>query len=162
MKAKAGNQNRFLRIITIPIRALGKVRDLYVKSMTDYADRVSYGNVMGGPGTGQAPTLPKSFSVHTTRSYENGDISELIRASSARNSGSAVDLDSYQQKQMQMKQPSSGSMGSRAMPRSRTVVMGRIDEDRPCNYFGENNVNRKVELMYPRSRSHAVPRQPVY
>lgn len=162
MKAKAGNQNRFFRIITIPIRALGKARDFYVKSMTDYADRVSYGNVMAGPGTGQTPTLPKSFSVHTTRSYENSDISELIRASSTRSSGSKVDLDSYLQKQMQMKPPSSGSMGSRAMPRSRTVVMGRIDEDGPCNYFGENNVNKKVELLYPRSRSHAVPRQTVY
>ncbi|CAI9753503.1 unnamed protein product [Fraxinus pennsylvanica] len=161
MKAKAGNQNRFFRIITIPIRALGKARDFYVKSMTDYADRVSYGNVMAGPGTGQAPTLPRSFSVHTTRSYENGDISELIRASSTRSSGGRVGLDSYMQKQMQMKPPSSGSMGSRAMPRSRTVVMGRIDEDRPSIYFGENNVN-KVELMYPRSRSHAVPRQTVY
>ncbi|KAL2498137.1 Uncharacterized protein Adt_23687 [Abeliophyllum distichum] len=108
---------------------------------------------------GQAPNLPKSFSVNTTRSYENDDINELIRASSARSSGGRVDLDSYLQKQMQMKPPSSGSMGSRAMPRSSTVVMGRIDEDRPCNYFGENSGNVKMEVMYPRSRSQAVPKK---
>ncbi|THG04915.1 hypothetical protein TEA_005733 [Camellia sinensis var. sinensis] len=45
------------------------------------------------------------------------------------------------------------------VPRSCSVGMGRIDEERPCE-FGDNNYNgvnvRKELLVYPRSRSYAV------
>ncbi|KAI3465246.1 hypothetical protein Pfo_021909 [Paulownia fortunei] len=159
MKSKASQQNRFLRIITVPIRALCKARDFYVKSMTDYADRMNYGNVVAVPGTSQVSVLPKSFSVSSARSnYSNEDFQELVRAASARGIGDRVELDSYIKQQMKMRSGSGG--GPRAMPpRSSSVAMGRIDEDRPCCYFGEDNSNiisSKNEIKYPRSRSHAV------
>ncbi|KAL0361123.1 UNVERIFIED_CONTAM: hypothetical protein Sradi_3796800 [Sesamum radiatum] len=158
MRSRASQQNRILRIITIPVRALSRARDFYVRSLTDYADRMNYGNVMAVPGTSQVSTLPKSFSVSSARSYENEDRGELVRASSARSTGDKAAMDSYI-KQRRTMMAGSGA-GPRGMPpRSSSVAMGRIDEDRPCCYFGEVNDNigsAKNELKYPRSRSHAV------
>ncbi|KAI8023116.1 hypothetical protein LOK49_LG03G01834 [Camellia lanceoleosa] len=51
-----------MRFITIPIRALGKARDFYVRIITDCAQRVSYGGAMGIQ-SGPIHNLPKSFSV---------------------------------------------------------------------------------------------------
>ncbi|KAG8377552.1 hypothetical protein BUALT_Bualt08G0045000 [Buddleja alternifolia] len=162
MKTKASQQNRLLRIITIPIRALCKARDLYVKSMNNYADRMNCGNVMAVPGKSQVAGLPKSFSVNSSRAYDNEDFRELVRA---RTTSDRLSLESYMKHQMKMR----AGRGPRAMPpRSSSVAMGRIDEDRPCCYFGEdynynssiNNVSARIgndQLMkYPRSKSHAV------
>ncbi|KAK4428699.1 hypothetical protein Salat_1169700 [Sesamum alatum] len=158
MKSKASQQNRILRIITIPVPALCRARDFYVRSLTDYADRMNYGNVMAVPGTSQVSTLPKSFSVSSARSYESQDSGELVRASSARSTGDRAAMDSYIKQQRMMTAGAGG--GPRGMPpRSSSVAMGRIDEDRPCCYFGEVNGNiggARNEFKYPRSRSHAV------
>ncbi|KAL0352165.1 UNVERIFIED_CONTAM: hypothetical protein Scaly_1605200 [Sesamum calycinum] len=79
MRSRASHQNRILRIITIPVRALSRARDFYVRSLTDYADRMNYGNVIAVPGTSQVSTLPKSFSVSSARSsYENEDRGSLF------------------------------------------------------------------------------------
>lgn len=140
MKSKPSQHNKFVRIISIPGRALSKARDFYVKSMNGYADRISCGNVAATPGTSQFSGLPKSFSA---RSYTDDDMRELVRASSGR--------------QMNMRS------GSQAMPpRSSSVAMGRIDEERPCCYFSEDHVDAnfitaKTEInKYPRSKTHAV------
>ncbi|KAA8528447.1 hypothetical protein F0562_035802 [Nyssa sinensis] len=151
MRTKASNQNKFLRILTIPIRVLSKARDFYVRSMTDCAERVSYGNVMGGPA-GQLSSLPKSFSVSSSRSDDGEDLRELIRATSTRSLGNRVELDLYMKQQVKQ--------SPAVVPRSCSVGMGRIDEDRPCD-FGEDNVNVKAELLYPRSRSYAVTKRSV-
>ncbi|GER31108.1 hypothetical protein STAS_07094 [Striga asiatica] len=139
MKGKASQQHKFIRIIATPFRALAKARDFYVQSMMNCVDR----NIVGLQGTSQAPSLPKSFSASSARSDE--DYRELLRAASARN----IDWANL------------GSRGGpRAMPpRSISVAMGRIDEERPCCYFGEEVIgkgNVKSELKYPRSKSHAA------
>lgn len=157
MKAKGRQHNRFLRMITIPFRALCKARDFYVRSMMDCASR----NVIGLQGTSQAPGLPRSFSASSARSNDDEDFRELVRAASAdRNIGGRIDLDEYLKQEVGMR-----AGGPRGMPpRSNTVAMGRIDEERPCCYFGEDwkgkigFVNMKDELKYPRSKSHAVAR----
>ncbi|KAL0288662.1 UNVERIFIED_CONTAM: hypothetical protein Sangu_2648300 [Sesamum angustifolium] len=159
MRSRASHQNRILRIITIPVRALSRARDFYVRSLTDYADRMNYGNVIAVPGTSQVSTLPKSFSVSSARSsYENEDRGELVRASSARSTGDKAAMESYI-KQRRTVMAGSGGGPQGMPPRSSSVAMGRIDEDRPCCYFGEVNDNigsGKNESKYPRSRSHAV------
>lgn len=135
MKTKASQENRFLRIITIPVRALAKARDLYVKSMTRYADKINYSNVMGLP---QVSGLPKSFSVNSDGSFHDEDFRELVRAASAGSIGSRVDLDMYIKAEMMKIHEAGSGNGSRAMPpRSSSVAMGRIDEDKPCCSFGE-------------------------
>ncbi|XP_022870854.1 uncharacterized protein LOC111390098 [Olea europaea var. sylvestris] len=98
--------------------------------------------------------LPKSYSVNSTMSSESEDFRELVRASSTRSIGSRIDLDLYLQEQKNIGPVSEAEM--RPMPRSSSVAMGSIDEDRPCCYFGEMAVNLKRELKYPRSRSHAL------
>uniref|UniRef100_A0A5B7BAM2 Uncharacterized protein n=1 Tax=Davidia involucrata TaxID=16924 RepID=A0A5B7BAM2_DAVIN len=157
MRTKGSNQsNRFMRIITIPIRVLSKAKDFYVRSMTDCAERVSYGNVMGGPAGGQVSSLPKSFSVNSSRS---NDSDELIRTTSARRSSmgiNRVELDLYMQQQMRQQQSTVV-----VVPRSCSVGMGRIDEDRPCDFGEDNHVHVKPDLFYPRSRSYAVTKRSV-
>lgn len=176
MRTKRSPANKFLRIITIPIRALCKARNFYVKSMTGYADRMHYGNssVMGIQGTGQVHGLPKSYSVNSARSNSNEEYRELLRAASARNVGPS-DLDSFIRQQMTMRSASARRSQPRPQPqpqpqamppRSRSVAMGRIDEDSPCYYFGNldndigksNVVSVKNDFKYTRSRSHSVTR----
>ncbi|KAM7520921.1 hypothetical protein LguiB_019883 [Lonicera macranthoides] len=183
---RSKGSSRLMRIITIPIRVLGKAKDFYVNSMIKCSDSASYGNL-----TGLSATVPRSFSVSSSRSssYDNEDLRELIRSASAsartsmgrhnNNSNndnniilSSMNVDLYMMKQQQMR-PSSGAMmmGSRRVPRSCSVGMGKIDEDMPYD-FGEDQlgsisstVNVKSsssnELMYPRSRSYAVARRNV-
>ncbi|KAH6796144.1 hypothetical protein C2S51_037130 [Perilla frutescens var. frutescens] len=155
MKSKASQQNRFLRIITVPVRALSRARDFYVRSLSDYADKMNYGTAMPIPVTSQVTALPKSFSVSSARSHE---FENMVRASSTRTMGDRVDIDSYIKQQMRMN-AGPPPVGPRAMPpRSTSVAMGRIDEDGPA-YFGDDNgglINTRNEIKYPRSRSHAV------
>lgn len=164
MKAKAGQQNSFLRIVTIPIRALCKARDRYVKSMTDYADRVNYSTNTKFVGVSRASGLPKSFSVNPARSYDSEDFRELVRVASARSLGTRVDLDVYMKQQTKTRAAGPGS-GVRAglPPRSSSVAMGRIDEDKACSSFGEednvSNLNKELKNA-PRSKSYAARRGP--
>ncbi|CAK9168793.1 unnamed protein product [Ilex paraguariensis] len=154
MRAKAHHQNKFMRFITIPIRVLNKAMDMYVKRMTDCADKVGYGNIMGGPV--QPVAMPRSFSSSSTRSNDSEDFRELMRIASTRSLGNTVNMDLHTQQHKS--QPN--IIESRGVPRSCSVGMGRIDEDKPC-VFGEDNVNFKTELKYPRSRSYAVTKRSV-
>ncbi|CAI9784855.1 unnamed protein product [Fraxinus pennsylvanica] len=142
MKSKVSHQNSFLRVITIPYRALCKARDFYVRSITDCSDMANYRptNMRG---------LPKSYSVRSSLSSESEDFRELVRASSSRRTD--LDLELYLQQQKKV-----GAVSRAEMPRSISVAMGRIDEDRPCCSFGDMNVNSNREFKYPRSRSHDV------
>ncbi|KAG6422049.1 hypothetical protein SASPL_118610 [Salvia splendens] len=165
-KKASQQQSLFVFIITTPYRALCKARDFYVKSMLNCANS----NAIGLHSSVQpGPALPRSFSAtisSRSRRDDDADYRELVRAASARTIGSRVDLDAY------VKQERKAKPGPRALPsRSASVAMGRIDEERPTGYFGEDikigNINkfdngrivdRKSELKYPRSKSHAAVR----
>ncbi|KAG6425121.1 hypothetical protein SASPL_115545 [Salvia splendens] len=166
-KKASQQQSLFVFIITTPYRALCKARDFYVKSMLNCANS----NAIGLQSSVQpGPALPRSFSatMSSSRSRRDDDVDyrELVRAASARTIGGRVDLDAY------VKQERKAKPGRRALPsRSASVAMGRIDEERPTGYFGEDikigNINkfdnskivdRKCELKYPRSKSHAAVR----
>ncbi|ESR36005.1 hypothetical protein CICLE_v10029661mg [Citrus x clementina] len=90
---------------------------------------------------GAAPStrLPKSYSVNSTRAWDDEeDFSQLLRAASTKIMEGKVQLN--------------------GMARSYSVNVGKIgiiEEDRPCA-FVEDAV--KADLLYPRSRSHAVKR----
>lgn len=159
---KAQNRNKFIRIITVPFRALGKAKDFYVRSMTGVAERVSYGgSTMGGPGGQFSTGLPKSFSTRSTsRSSENtDDFAELIRAASARSYGTRIDVDKILQEQLK-RSATTTSMGSNeVLPKCGSVAMGKIDEDGPA-HFDEGAGDVKPAL-YPRSRSYAVTKRSV-
>ncbi|XP_047983176.1 uncharacterized protein LOC125223913 [Salvia hispanica] len=163
MNKKSKQQNRFVRIITTPYRALCKARDFYVRNMLDCANSNAIGLQSSGQG---GPALPRSFSTSSSSASrdDDADFRELVRAASARTAG----LDAYINQEERKARPGPG----RALPpRSASVAMGRIDEERPSGFFGEdvkignfNNfdnssnriVDRKSGLKYPRSKSDAV------
>ncbi|MCE3050082.1 hypothetical protein HAX54_046442 [Datura stramonium] len=103
-------------------------------------------------------SLPKSYSVTSTRSDNSEDFRELVRAASARSMGENFELNLLIQQQI--RQQLQQQMPSRRVPRSVSVGMGRIDEDKPY-VLGDQQVDvsmmlMKNDLKYPRSRSHAV------
>lgn len=147
-----------MRIVTIPLKVLGKARDLYVKSMTGCAARASSGHSMSLPN-GQ---LPKSYSMGSSMSNDNDDFRDLIRAASVRSLGhkNEIDMLLHQMKQQQ-------SIPSKQLPKSSSVgmgFMGRIDEEKPSDEDGSShgaNLKAAKGELYPRSRSYAVAKTSV-
>lgn len=135
-KKLSGNnstKSTIAKLLKVPAKILAKARDLYVRSLIDCSGQVGYGAVMGCP-TGQyiPSALPKSYSVKSSRSVslDEDDYRELVRIASARSMS-----------------------GRKGIPRSRSVGIGRIDEDRPSD-FGNNNVVLKTDL-HLRSKSYS-------
>eukprot|EP00262_Sarcandra_glabra_P004910 TRINITY_DN16149_c0_g1_i1.p1 TRINITY_DN16149_c0_g1~~TRINITY_DN16149_c0_g1_i1.p1 ORF type:complete len:154 (+),score=14.88 TRINITY_DN16149_c0_g1_i1:149-610(+) len=147
MKSTAKRESKLSRCLKAPIRVLCKARDLYVNSLTGCAGRLNYDTVMGCP-VGVVSTLPRSFSNTSSRASEDEDLRELIRAASQRN---LVDKLGITNTNVQPK----GSKG--VVPRSFSVGIGRIDEDKPCDFKEDFKVSSDV--LYPRSRSYAVSKR---
>ncbi|MBA0819555.1 hypothetical protein Gohar_022042 [Gossypium harknessii] len=146
MSKKGSKESKLSRYLKAPIRFLIKSGEFYVKSL--YSERVGYGTVMGC-STGQLNTFPRSYSVSRTRSGNgDDDLRELIRAASTRSldNNNRVQLDLVRRQQARQ---------SLKMPRSHSVGIGRIDEDRPCDFDEDIKVN--IDYV-PRRKSHAVKR----
>ncbi|CAL4894406.1 unnamed protein product [Urochloa decumbens] len=141
--AEGGGGRKLGRWLGAPVRALSRACDTYVRRMSACAGRMpthaaAYGGRGGfAPGSMQAATF-------TSRSRRGGggddDVSELVRAMSQRQA----------------------SVGRRegvepvSVPvRSRSVAVGRIDEDAPCE-FGADDVVRVGGPAVRRARSVAV------
>lgn len=152
---KAGKEGKFSRCIKAPIRILTRARDFYIKSMSNCASNVSnYGSLgaMGCPAPHVGTSLPKSFSVRSSASSNDDDLAELMKAASTRSLGKKIDLELLRQQQSPMG-------GVNFVPRSHTVAIGRIDEEKPCD-FGED-FKLKTDA-FPRSKSHAVTNKRVF
>ncbi|XP_074378243.1 uncharacterized protein LOC141719771 [Apium graveolens] len=146
----------------MPARVLKKGKDMYVRSMMDFAQKPRYSNSSSTKAplkTGPAAVsgLPKSFStsVTTTRSTnydENDDFRELIRASSTTHNNNTMNLDveGYlkqlieEQKLTRQKlyndhlvDPNFNSKVAKGVPRSHSVGLGRIDEGKACEFDEE-------------------------
>ncbi|XP_051124436.1 uncharacterized protein LOC127246864 [Andrographis paniculata] len=150
----------FLRIVLAPVRGLCKVRDLYVRSLSGYADKMSHAGVSGLQVISQDMNPAKSFSVGSARGRGYEDYQELVRAASTRTGGYRGNFDSCVEQQIRAG-PGDGPLAMRV--RSSSVVMGRIDEDKPCCSFGEdddggNGGRGKYGILYPRSKSHGLVR----
>jgi hypothetical protein len=126
-----GDSSRLLHLSWLwraPRRALGAARDLYVRSLTGCAGQLQCDAAFGYPSLGGMPEY--SFSASSSRRSDDDDLRELIRAASQRRAAQAP-----------------------VVPRSQSVAMARIDEDRPCE-FGSAAAAGAVSL--PRSQSCAV------
>ncbi|KAJ9170543.1 hypothetical protein P3X46_018643 [Hevea brasiliensis] len=152
---KPSKQSKLRKFIKAPIRILIKARDIYIKSMTECSDRLGYGTVMGCP-TGQVVNhLPKSFSVNSTKSSNHDDdYRQLLRAASTRGLSNRVQLDVLQRQQSQSPKSPNTCREANHMPRSHSVGIGRIDEEKPCD-FDEDDI-KVITDVFPRSRSYAV------
>ncbi|XP_020227463.1 uncharacterized protein LOC109808751 [Cajanus cajan] len=146
MRSKGQSGNVLVRIAASPLRALGKAKDMYVRSITNCGNNISYGDPLEGAGR-----FSRSYSVATaTTSSEIGgdDYAELLRAASARTLVNRIDVDLVV-KQQQRQQHGT----SEGLHKSSSVGMARIDEDTPYDADGGVAI---VTDPYPRSRSYAV------
>ncbi|XP_010490729.1 PREDICTED: uncharacterized protein LOC104768434 isoform X2 [Camelina sativa] len=162
------NQNKFLRIISTPLRALGKARDLYVRSITGCAAKTHYSSSasvsasFGRSRSSSSAAFSSSASSRRTTDFGiDEDYSELVRAASVRSLGHKSEIDMLiQEKLQQQKQQRQGG----GLPKSSSVGMARIEEDEEAE---EGSVNPKMkkakkvsDLLYPRSKSYAVTSSP--
>ncbi|CAI9752920.1 unnamed protein product [Fraxinus pennsylvanica] len=139
-------ESKTVRFIKAPVRVLSKAREFYIKSMLRCAGEFTYASAMGCPAP-QSTSLPRSFSTNSSVSSSYEDFRELIRASSTRSLTGKTEVEILQSKL---------SPGVKVVPRSQTVTIGRIDEDKPCEFMEDVAINPN---LYPRSRSHAPSRK---
>ncbi|CAA7393803.1 unnamed protein product [Spirodela intermedia] len=140
-----GGSRRVGRMVTAPFRALRRLRDLYVRSMTGCAGSGNFRKVTAFPG-GASAGIRRSYSLNPSRvsSSSEDDLRDLVRAASQGARGS-LNLSGFYQ--------SPG--GKPTVPRSQSVAIGRIDEDKPSDFTAEPVLGP----LYPRSRSCAVPKR---
>lgn len=144
MSTKGNKESSIRKCIKAPLRILIKARDCYVRSLLDCSGRIRYGGTIGScPAFTEISSLPRSFSVNSSASSADEDFRELLRISSIRNQ---VELEIARGKSLAEK-------GINVVPRNRSVAIGRIDEEKPCDFGEEVKMNTDV---YPRSRSYAV------
>ncbi|KAL8034337.1 hypothetical protein ABFX02_12G021500 [Erythranthe guttata] len=153
MSAKIDRKkSKFARYTKGPIKILTRVRDFYVQSLTGCAGQVSYGgDAFGFPAAHNFSNLPRSLSASS--SYSNSgtrdeDLRELVRIASTRSLTGKIEAEL-------LRSPVRGG-GVAAIRRSRTVTIGRIDEEKPCEFGGvEGGCGARAEV-FPRSRSYAA------
>lgn len=129
------------RYIKAPIRVLCKARDLYVRSLTDCSGMISYDAAMGCPA-GVAYTLPTSFVVNSSMSREEEDLRALMLALSQKSTHEVVEASTIKNSR------------SKGLFKSSSVgVIGRIDEDKPCNFSDDFKVIDSDKVLFARNRS---------
>ncbi|KAL5706700.1 hypothetical protein ACHQM5_024833 [Ranunculus cassubicifolius] len=144
-------ESKFTKCIKAPFRVLCKARDFYVRSLTDCSGQMSYGGAVG-----QGNNLPRSYSVtSSTRSNDDEDLRELIREASQKGLVAQLEMEIRKQRQQQ-------PTFTNKLPRSFTVGIGRIDEDKVYDFEDEYTVVSKPELLYPRSKSVAATKRTSY
>ncbi|KAK8710332.1 hypothetical protein V6N13_145662 [Hibiscus sabdariffa] len=150
MSKRGSKESKLSRYLKAPIRFLIKAGDFYVKSMTEYSEKVGHGTVLGCPTGHVVNALPRSYSVGSTRSsHADDDFRELLRAASTRHlDDGKARLDRVQRQQARQ---------SPKMPRSQSVGIGRIDEDKPCDF--DADFIKVKPAYFPRSRSYAVTKR---
>ncbi|KAJ4915358.1 Uncharacterized protein Rs2_00908 [Raphanus sativus] len=172
MRNGGQSQNKFLRIISTPFRALGKA---YVRSITGCASRSQYPSSSSSvstafPRSKSSSSAAFSSSASTRRTTDFGiddDYSELVRAASVRSLGHKNEIDMFiheKVKQEKLQQEMQKKMKYGGLPKSTSVGMARIDEDEEGE---EGSVKPKTtkkvsELLYPRSKSYAVTGSPKF
>ncbi|WOG93002.1 hypothetical protein DCAR_0312281 [Daucus carota subsp. sativus] len=124
------------RCIKTPIRALSRAKDLYVQSMNSLANGMSnnFGNC---PKT----SLPKGYRINSSLSMRNNedDFLELLRVASTETLSRSVVVDDQQEFPWRQ-QPASTPEAVQSVPVRMRLTIGRIDEDRVCD-FGDDNLS---------------------
>ncbi|KQK12998.1 uncharacterized protein LOC100838736 [Brachypodium distachyon] len=135
-----GSSSKLRWLWRAPARALGRARDLYVRSVTGCARYVPSDAAFGAYPV-PAP-LPRSYSCGSHWG-EDDDLRELIR----------IRIRAASQRQQQRAQAVPvGVARSQSTAGRLPASMARIDEDAPCE-FGSGG-SASGEGMYSRSRSY--------
>ncbi|KAL1540873.1 hypothetical protein AAHA92_25163 [Salvia divinorum] len=142
-------ESKFIRYMKGPAKILARARDFYIRSMTTCAGHAA----VGVPNL-HFQSLPRSFSDNSSYSdysARDDDFRELTRVASTRAKAKAELLRST----------SSSPIGAGrvpAIPRSRTVTIGRIDEDKPCEFGGNGDSHGHSGPTLRQSKSYAASR----
>ncbi|CAD6333261.1 unnamed protein product [Miscanthus lutarioriparius] len=135
-KKAAEGSSKLGRWLGAPVRALSRACDSYVRGMSACAGRMpmpegAYAGRGGlAPGTLHAATFSRS------RGGDEEDLNELVRA-------------------LSLSQAAASAAATTVPVRSRSVAVGRIDEDAPCE-FGADDVVRIGGPAVRRARSVAL------
>ena len=127
------------RCVRAPFRALVRARDLYVSRMAACAGGGGRGAGLGPVGLVAAPRC-QSHGFYRSGAGADDDVRELIRAASRAGRPPGV--------------------GVGVGPRSQSVAVARIDEDRACE-FGLGDGER-AQALEPRSKSCAASSKYLY
>ncbi|CAN4079804.1 unnamed protein product [Withania somnifera] len=146
MSTTGSKESRIKKCMKAPIRVLVKARDYYVHSLLDCSGSIGYGSVMGVP---QISALPRNLSVNSSvSSSRDEDFRELVQIASRKSLVNKVEPELLRQNSL-----AKNALNINVVPRSRSVAIGRIDEDKPCDFAEEVKMNTDV---FTRSRSCAV------
>ncbi|KAE8707925.1 FKBP-type peptidyl-prolyl cis-trans isomerase family protein [Hibiscus syriacus] len=152
MKSKEHSRkssNKFVRFLKAPFKALRKARDGYIRILTSCASNMHYG-LCASYFPGQFYELPTSFSERSSATSdvkEEAVLRELIRAASSSKRWTQTEMSSPKQLRMKMR--------SRGLPKN----MGRIDEDKPCE-FEDNDVvivDRRMKFGMKSQHQEFIP-----
>ncbi|XP_024986520.1 uncharacterized protein LOC112521757 [Cynara cardunculus var. scolymus] len=164
MRSKTSSQKKAVMIIWIfktPIRALGKAKKFYVKGITNFSTTYNQPTMIINK-----PPLPRSFSTTTTMVSNDTQPSgvDLIRA----NSTSSIqigraDVERYmiQHQQQQQQQQQLVAASRKRVPRSCSLGMGRIDEDRVSS-FRNDNLNGSDNKLVAKDKDSRLSRNRSY
>lgn len=122
-------------VLKMPVRVLCALRDSYERGMTQCAG--SHAAMVGGYSMGAYPGIPRTYSTRSQSSED--DQRELVRAVS---------------QSMLATRVIPASVGPDGMQRSRSAVVGRIDEDKEADFADGSPF--AIGKPFPRSRSYAV------
>ncbi|CAN8284452.1 unnamed protein product [Cochlearia groenlandica] len=159
MTKKGQNKNKFIRIITMPLKVLCKA---YMRSITGCAARTHYSSSsvdvvsVNFPRSRSTSSAFSSSSSTTGRRSCDDDYIELIRASSVRSIGHKNEINMFlHQHRQENPVRAVGAVAAKksGLPKSSSVgmKMAKIDEEEE-----ERSVKKGTDLLYPRSRSYAV------
>ncbi|GFZ18831.1 hypothetical protein Acr_27g0005700 [Actinidia rufa] len=136
MAKKASNETKLIvRCTKAAVRFLVKARDMYVEAMLGCSS--VGGSIVVGCSTPQFSTLHNNFSVNSLKSCNDQDVRAV------------QELIPRQQSQ---------TLDTTVVPRSQNMGMGRIDEEKSCE-FGDDDVKVMVDHANSRTRSCAVPKR---
>lgn len=159
MRSKTTSQKKTMMIVWIfktPIRALSKAKNFYIKGMTNFS--TTYNRPMMIIKDANQPPLPRSFSTTTMVSNNHQPSGDLIRASSTGTIQiGRADMERYmiQQQQQQL------SASMKRVPRSCSLGMGRIDEDRVSS-FRNDNINGSESKLVIKDKDSRLSRNRSY
>ncbi|KAJ1414558.1 hypothetical protein SESBI_18808 [Sesbania bispinosa] len=132
-RSREGKLSRYMKAV---MRLLSKARDLYVQGMSECSGHFAYMDTTMGFPTARLSTFPRSTST-------DNHLKDLLSPASISTHGNHVGLE------LRCKHPAAVAR----VPRCLVAQIGRIDEDKPCEFGNDINVNPHI---YPRSRCYAV------
>ncbi|KAL7236394.1 hypothetical protein ACSBR1_019640 [Camellia fascicularis] len=165
-KAKK-KQSKFMICIRTPIRILNKAIDFYEKTLLDCAGKTSCRSVVCSVPQ-LLPHLPRNNNnnnhhVGLSNEIDNEDVRRLARVVSKRHTGreATMNID------LQQEEGEVAKGGNDGVGRSYSVgigKIGRIDEDKPCEFEEEEEEDdvlegKNTDLLKPRSKSYGVRRR---